>query len=94
MRKPEPVNIGITQEWLDANAEKAAMDYDPRRFEAAAPNQKELFTSSFKNPTIISDVLSPIFFGQVKVDDDPFIKVSITSKAEKQLPYRRADSSC
>jgi hypothetical protein len=83
LAKPELHNLGITQDWLDANAERAGMDYDPRRFREASQNQKALFTSTFKNPTVISNVLSSIFFGSVKVDDYPFIKVLITERTGK-----------
>jgi hypothetical protein len=81
LTEPEQLNLGITQEWLDAHAEQVGMKYEPRRFERATPNQKALFTLSFKNPTVISNVLTSIYFGTVKVDDYPFIKVSITEKS-------------
>jgi len=75
--RPDPANLGITQEWLDANAEKAIKEYAAAYFSLAAPNQRELYFSSFKDPKFIEKVL-PRLFNFVASDDYPNVEIEIT----------------
>jgi len=75
--KPDPANLGTTQEWLDANAKKAIKEYAVAYFSLAAPNQRELYFSSFKDPKFIEKVL-PRLFNFVASDDYPRVEIELT----------------
>jgi hypothetical protein len=75
--KPDLANLGITKEWLDANAEKAIKEYAAAYFSLAAPNQRELYFSSFKDQKFIEKVL-PRLFNFVASDDYPNVEIEIT----------------
>ncbi len=75
--KPDLANLGITQEWLDANAEKAIKEYAAAYFSLAAPNQQALYFSSFKDPKFIEKVL-PRLFNFVASDDYPNVEIETT----------------
>lgn len=75
--KPNLANLGITQEWLNRNAEKGIKEYAEFYFSTAAPNQKELYFSSFKNLTFVEKVLPSLFFF-IRTDDYPTIEIEIT----------------
>lgn len=81
--KPELANLGITQEWLDANAEKGVKEYAEDYFSTAALNQQALYLSSFKNPGFIENVV-PWLFNFDRSDDYPYLEVTITDKDGKQ----------
>lgn len=75
--KPDLANLGITQEWLDANAEKAIMQYARGYFPLATPDQKALYFSSFKDPKFIEKIL-PRLFNSYHTDDYPVAEIDIT----------------
>jgi len=76
--KPNLANLGITQKWLNANAEKAIKEYAEKYFSRAAKNQQALYFSSFKNPKFIERVL-PNIFNSLHTDDYPRVEIEITS---------------
>jgi len=73
----ETRNLGITQEWLNAYAEIAVKEYADYYFSVAAPNQKELYLSSFKNLQFIEKILPSVLSGGWS-DDFPHFEVEIT----------------
>lgn len=73
---PEPLNLGINQAWLDANAISAVEKY-AGNFDGAAPNQKALFQTSFSDESLIRRVV-PNFFNFSRTDDYPSTKVEVT----------------
>lgn len=75
--KFELANLGITQEWLNANAEAAVKEYADYYFSAAAPNQQALYYSSFKNLQFIEKILPFVLRGGW-TDDYPNFVVEIT----------------
>src|SRR5215475_6118437 len=75
--KTNLANLGITQEWLDANADNAMKEYAEDYFSRAAKNQQALYFSSFKDPKIIERVLPDIFDSRHS-DDYPIVEVEIT----------------
>jgi hypothetical protein len=75
--KTNLANLGITQKWLNANAEKAMKEYAEEYFSRAAKNQQALYFSSFKNPKFIERVL-PKIFNSLHTDDYPIVEVEIT----------------
>src|SRR5262249_25397465 len=75
--EPNLANLGITQEWLAANAEKGIKEYAAEYFSLAAPNQQALYFSSFKDPILIERVL-PWLFNVVHSDDFPEAEIEIT----------------
>ena len=99
MAKPNLANLGITQEWLDANAEKAVMEYAGAYFSGANKNQQALYFSSFKDPKFIEEKVLPRLYGSRHTDDYPEVDIEITeshgrsikvsSKAQQQfmLPW-------
>lgn len=70
-------NLGLTREWLNANAEPAVKEYAGSYYSAAAPNQRALYLSSFQNPDFIRKLL-PSFYGGWWTDDYPRVEVEIT----------------
>ncbi len=75
--KTNLANLGITQEWLDANAENAMKEYAEDYFSRAAKNQQALYFSSFKDPKLIERVL-PSIFDSLHTDDYPIVELEIT----------------
>ena len=75
--KTNLANLGITQEWLDANAENAMKEYAEDYFSRAAKNQQALYFSSFKDPKLIERILPDIFDSRHS-DDYPIVEVEIT----------------
>jgi hypothetical protein len=70
-------NLGITQEWLDANAEVAIEAYVNNRNPSITPNRRALHLSSFKDLKIIEKVLLRRF--NIKwTDDYPSAEIEIT----------------
>jgi hypothetical protein len=74
--KPEPANLGITPEWLLANAD-AAVTKNNGSFVDALPDQKSLYRNSFTDPAVIDKVV-PSLFRYTKFDDYPSAKIVIT----------------
>ena len=70
-------NLGITQEWLNANAEIGVKEYANYYFSVAAPNQKELYLSTFKNLQLIEKILPSVLSGGW-TDDYPRFVIEIT----------------
>lgn len=73
----QAANLGITQEWLNANAEIGVKEYADYYFSVAAPNQKELYLSSFKNLQFVEKLLPSILRGGW-TDDYPNFGVETT----------------
>lgn len=81
--KPDLGNLGITQEWLEASAEKGLKEYAGGFYLSAAPNQKALYFSSFKNLDFIGKVV-PSLFQFFRSDDYPRIQITITDTKGNQ----------
>ena len=75
--KPSLANLGMTQEWLDVNAQKGVEEYASVYFSMGADNQKELFYSTLKNQRLVEILLLLIFSGGW-TDDYPRIEIKIT----------------
>lgn len=73
---PSLENLGITQDWLNVNAEAALQDYSPQSHKEAFENQKSLFFSSFKNITLLEKLL-PEIIGGGWTDDFPRFEMQI-----------------
>ena len=81
----QATNLGVTQEWLNVNAEPGVKEYADYYYSVAAPNQKELYLSSFKNLQLIEKLLSAVLSGGW-TDDYPGFRVEITeSDASKTI---------
>jgi hypothetical protein len=74
--EPQLDNLGITPEWLKEKAIPSAIKNAPN-FANAAPNQKDLFVSSFSDPAVIEKVV-PDIFHFVRTDDYPSAQVLVT----------------
>ena len=72
---PEPLNLGINQAWLDANAIPAVEKY-AGNFDGAAPNQKALYQTSFTDESLIRRVV-PNLFNFSRTDDYPSAQVEV-----------------
>jgi hypothetical protein len=89
--QPDLANLGITAQWLRDNAVSAALKNDPD-FADAAENQKELFITSYDNPTLLNKIL-PGMFQFVRNDDYPGAGIVVTFqdgsaiKAESDSSY-------
>ena len=84
LNKPELVNLGITQEWLDANAEKGVKEYAEFYFTTSAPNQQALYLSSFTNRSLIERAILSLY-SFIRSDDYPAIEVNIRDEGGKQI---------
>jgi len=73
---PEPLNLGINQAWLDANAIPAVEKYEGN-FDGAASNQKALYQTSFTDESLIRRVV-PNLFNFSRTDDYPSAQVEVT----------------
>lgn len=73
----QAANLGITQKWLNANAELGVKEYADYYYSVAAPNQKELYLSSFKNLQLIEKLLPSVLSGGW-TDDYPRFGIEIT----------------
>jgi hypothetical protein len=72
-------NIGITQEWLDANAIPGGEEYATHYISSGAQNQQELFYSSFKNLQFVEKLLPSLLRGGW-TDDYPQLRVELLEK--------------
>jgi hypothetical protein len=79
IEKFELANLGITQEWLDANAEAGVKEYADVYFSMGAPNQKALYLNSFKNLKFIEKILPDALRGGW-TDDYPYFEIQITEE--------------
>jgi hypothetical protein len=93
IEKPDLDNLGLTQEWLEANAEKGVKEYAEAYFQMAAPNLQALYLASFKNQSLIGNLLPSLLRGgwtddypgiEVEITEDSGAKVLVTS-TEQQL---------
>lgn len=78
-------NLGITQEWLDANAVEGINDYANGYISAAAPNQKELYLSTFRNLQLIESKLPIILHGGWTDDYPTFIAEIYETNGERTV---------
>jgi hypothetical protein len=80
---PDPVNLGITEQWL-----KSQLPLVERRMTwkiaQATARQKALFESTFTNPGKINSIL-PSLFTFTRFDDDPYAEVKIVFSDGSQL---------
>ena len=67
---PTPSNLGMTQNWLERNAETS---------QEGAPNQRELFRGSFTDSRTVAELL-PFAFKFLKFDDYPQLTVTVAMK--------------
>jgi hypothetical protein len=74
--KPDPANLGITQEWLDANAEKAFREYAGEYPTREDKNKQARYFSSFKDLKFIERIL-PGLFNSFHTDDYPTVEIEI-----------------
>lgn len=79
IKKFELSNIGITQEWLNANATLGAEEYANHYISSGAQNQQELFYSSFKNLQFVEKLLPSLLRGGW-TDDYPQLQVEVIEK--------------
>ena len=70
-------NLGITQEWLDANAEKGVKEYADFFYTTATPNLQALYLSNFKDIDFMKALVSSTFRGWW-TDDYPIVEVEVT----------------
>jgi hypothetical protein len=77
MKQIEPANLGITEEWLNANAEAGFKEYVGYQLSSVAPNQQQLYLSSFKDIQSIRKILPAVLLG-IWTDDVPYVEVEIT----------------
>jgi hypothetical protein len=73
---PTLQNIGLTEEWLAANATRGMDQYAGAYFSVAAQNQKELYLRSFSDVNLVEELLPRILRGGW-TDDYPTLKVEI-----------------
>ncbi len=74
--KPELANLGMTHEWLSANASETLAS-NSGSFWGALPEQKSLYRNSFTDPTVMARVV-PSLFRYAKDDDYPSAKIVVT----------------
>ena len=76
LNKPDMLNLGITPVWLKMHIQSAEEKY-AAQFIDAAPNQMELFRTSFADPQFIEKVVPGLFEGYV-FDDYPSATLKVT----------------
>ena len=69
-------NLGITQSWLDQNAELAFDEYFKDRTHSILPSQKELFISRFRSSSAVGKAVDA-YFNSYWTDDWPNAHVEI-----------------
>ena len=72
-------NLGITQAWLDANAEKGLKDYADSYYSSASPNQQALYLSTFRDVAFMK-VLLPSLYPGMWTDDYPWFEVEVVKE--------------
>ncbi len=77
-------NLGITQTWLDQNAEPAFGEYFNGRTRCIAPSQRELFISRFRNASAIGKAVGA-YFESSWTDDFPWTHVEIYERARGRV---------
>jgi hypothetical protein len=81
--KPNPVNFGITESWLQSKL-AFVEDEMPGKMSDASARQKALFESTFTDRDKISGVL-PSLFTYTKFDDHPYAELRIMFSDGSQL---------
>lgn len=69
-------NLGITQEWLNANAQSGVKEYADYYYSTAAPNQQSLYLTTFMNLQFIEEILPSVLRGGW-TDDYPHFGLEI-----------------
>jgi hypothetical protein len=98
IHEPDLANIGITQAWLNANAEKGIKEYAEFYYSISATNLQALYLSTFKNVDCMKRLLPSLYSGwwtddyprvEVEVTEDGGSKVIATSEAQQlfMLPW-------
>lgn len=77
-------NLGITQTWLDQNAEPAFDEYFNGRTSCIPPSQRELFISRFRNASAIGKAVGAYFESSL-TDDFPWTHVEIYERARGRV---------
>src|SRR5262249_17331815 len=72
--KIDLTNLGITQEWLNANAEKGIREYADDFYSRAAPNLQALYLSTFKDMEFMKRLV-PSRYRLRWTDDNPSVEV-------------------
>jgi len=73
----DPSNIGITQAWLDANAEPGVKEYTEVYYSTSAPNLQALYLSTFRNLSFMKKLVASIYPG-MWTDDYPRVEMKVT----------------
>lgn len=81
--KPDLASLGVTQQWLNANAESqkphsSSAPGDP------TPGQRDLFEKSFSDQEVIARVFPKLFQG-FHTDDYPAVRVEVTMDDNSKL---------
>ncbi|HEX8734677.1 MAG TPA: hypothetical protein VF721_05090 [Pyrinomonadaceae bacterium] len=80
-RKINLADYGITQEWLNANAEKSL----PQYLQKSAPNEKDLFLKHFRDIKFIEEkILYEVLFDWW-TDDYPSVELKIVKKDNSKI---------
>ena len=77
-------HLGITREWLDANAEPAIKEYADFYYSAAAPNLQALYLSTFKDINHMKGLAASLYRGWW-TDDYPLVEVEVTRAGGSKL---------
>ena len=75
--KIDLTNLGITQAWLDANAEQGIREYADFYYSNSAPNLQALYLSTFKDMAFMTRLV-PSVYGLRWTDDYPLVEVEVT----------------
>ena len=89
--QPSLKDFGITQEWLNLNAEKVLSN----RVHSSFENEKALFFNSFRDMKLVEKVF-PKVIGGWWTDDYPYFEIEITYIKGKRSGHihRNKQSSC
>src|SRR5689334_3308025 len=71
-------NLGITQAWLDANAEKGVKEYADAYYSSSAKNLQALYLSTFKNLSFMKSLVASLYPG-MWTDDYPRLEIKVTN---------------
>ena len=71
-------NLGITQAWLDANAEQGVKEYADVYYSSSAPNLQALYLSTFKNLNLMKSEVASLYTRRW-TDDYPRLEIKVTT---------------
>jgi len=77
-------DLGITQTWLDQNAEPAFDEYFRGRTSCITPSQRELFISHFRNASAMGRAVGA-YFESYWTDDFPWAHVKIYERTSGRV---------